>query len=71
MRSQVRRDQQTIIIATALGIFVGIVLAGVLLDVLVNTLTDLPGTATSALGVGTVVLAGGVSVAYLVRHRRS
>jgi len=71
MRSQTKRDQQTITIATSLGIFVGIVLAGMLLGVLVKTLSDLPGPAFSALTFATVLLAGVVSVAYLVRHRRS
>jgi len=73
MRSQAERDQQTITIATALAIFVGILLAGFLLAVLVNAVSDLElsGGAASALGFGSVLLAGAVSIAYLVRHRRS
>ena len=73
MRSQAERDRQTITIATGLAIFVGILLAGVLLAVLVKAVSDpdLSGGAASALGFGMVLLAGVVSLAYLVRHRRS
>ena len=73
MRSQAERDQQTITIATALAIFVGILLAVFLLAVLVNAVSDFEpsGGPASALGVGSVLLTGVVSIAYLVRHRRS
>lgn len=73
MRSQAERDQQTITITTGLAIFVGILLAGLLLAVLVKAASDLDlsGGAASALGFGVVLLAGVVSIAYLVRHRRS
>lgn len=73
MRSQAERDQQTILIATSLAIFFGILLAAFLCAVLAAAVSDLslPGRAASALGVGTVVLAGVASVAYLVRHRGS
>lgn len=73
MRSQAERDQQTITIATGLAIFVGILLVGILLVVLVKAVSDLDlsGGAASAFGFGMVLLAGVVSIAYLVRHRRS
>lgn len=72
MRTQTERDQQTITIATSLAIFVGVVLLVFLLAVLVNAISDLElsGVAASALGVGTVLLAGIASIAYLARHRR-
>lgn len=73
MRSQTERDQQTITIASSLAVFVGILLGVVLLVVLVNAVSnlDLSGGAASALGFGSVLLAGVVTIGYLVRHRRS
>jgi len=73
MRSQAERDQQTITIATALAVFVGVLLAFFAFAVLVTAVSDLElsGGVASALGFGSVLLAGAVSIAYLVRRRRS
>lgn len=70
MRSQTERDRQTVVIATALAIFVGILLAGALLGLLVDVVGDPAAGVTRALTLGTVLLAAGASLAYLVRHRR-
>jgi hypothetical protein len=70
MRSQAERDQQTITIATSLAIFVGILGAGALLGILINGMGDLSDRATSALTLGTLLLAGVAGLAHLVRHRR-
>lgn len=71
MRSQVERDQQTITIGTFLAIFVGVLVAGVLIGVLIEAVGSLSEDAASVLGIATLLVAGVVSFAYLVRHRRS
>lgn len=71
MRSQAERDQQTITIGTSLAIFAGVLVVGVLIGVLIEAVGSLPEDTAPVLGIGTLLLAGVVSFAYLVRHRRS
>lgn len=71
MRSQAERDQQTLTIGTFLAIFVGVLVVGVLIGVLIEAVGSLSEGVASALGIATLLVAGVVSFAYLVRHRRS
>lgn len=71
MRSQTERDRQTVVIATALAIFVAITLTGTLLGLLIDAVSDRVTSANYALTLGTVLLAAGAGLVFLVRHRRS
>jgi putative flippase GtrA len=70
VRTQAERDEQTVDIAMAGVIFVGLLAAGVILLWLVGTLLDL-GSGTVALLVWAIAATGAaVSVRYLVQRRR-
>lgn len=71
MRSQAARDQQTITIATALGVVVVILAVGGLLLALANGLTEVPDRLNSALAFSTAALAVVAGLSYLVRNRRA
>ena len=71
MRSQAARDQQTITIATALGLTVVILVVGGLLLALANVVGDGPDRANSVLAFATAALAVVAGLVYLVRNRRA
>lgn len=70
MRSPAERDQQTITIATALIIFVGVLGLGVLLGILLNVRIDVSERLAETLGTGLLIVASGCAIWYLIRHRR-
>ncbi|TCJ21585.1 hypothetical protein [Nocardioides jejuensis] len=70
MRDQAARDQQTITIATALGIIVVILVVGGLLLAFANIVGDMPDRLNSGLAFATATLAVVAGLVYLVRNRR-
>lgn len=71
MRSQTARDQQTITIATALALSVGVMAVGGLLLALANLLGDVPDRVNTSLAYVTAALAVAAGLLYLVRNRRA
>ena len=70
MRSQADRDEQTLSIATALVVFVVVMVAGGTGLWLLSSVADLGDEAMSRVALSLVVVACGLTVAYLVRQRQ-
>jgi hypothetical protein len=71
MRTQLERDQQTVDIGTALGVFVLIVAAEVLGLWLLHSVFDIASGHTDALLGWAVAIAGTIAIANLVRSEKS
>jgi polyferredoxin len=70
VRSPAERDEQTITIATALAIFVGVWAAGALIGVLFADVIEVSGRLADGLGAGLLAVACTCALSYLFRHRR-
>ena len=67
MRSQAERDEQTVTIATAIGIFVCVLAVGVTVVAVANSTSDQWGEAALK---GAALLGLLLAATYLIRHRR-
>lgn len=71
MQSQEQRDEKTVMIATALALFVLILVLGGAAGWALNSAFDVPHELNTVLSVAVCCIAGVASVAYLIRARHT
>ncbi|GGO91023.1 hypothetical protein GCM10011584_24120 [Nocardioides phosphati] len=70
MRDQLARDEQTVTIATAVALFTVVLVVGGVVALLAAWVADPSARVGRAFGIATLAVACGISLRYLVRHRR-
>lgn len=70
VRDQLARDEQTVTIATTLALFVVVLVAGGVVALLAAWVADPSERMQQVFAIATTAVATGVSLRYLLRHRR-